>query len=139
MLLKFLAFGRKQTLHLFRSKFKVKKERKKERKKFLFIYTRIWAYFGLDVEVGYRLERRVKNTFVGVFTSDNHICPIYKREFYIHGSVHRDSTLIRPNKMQEYAGIYLLQNHSTCFGCPSHPSSGVHKTVTAASGTGHSI
>jgi hypothetical protein len=41
--------------------------------------------------------------------------------------------------MQKYAGIYLLQNHSTCFGCLSHPSSGVHKTVTAASGTGHSI
>jgi hypothetical protein len=41
--------------------------------------------------------------------------------------------------MQHYAGIYLLQNHSTCFGCPSHPLSGVHKTVTAASGTGHSI
>jgi len=41
--------------------------------------------------------------------------------------------------MQQYAGIYLLQNHSTCFGGPSHPSSGVHKTVTAASGTGHSI
>ena len=41
--------------------------------------------------------------------------------------------------MQQYAGIYLLQNHSTCFGCPSHPSSGVHKIVTAASGTGHGI
>jgi hypothetical protein len=41
--------------------------------------------------------------------------------------------------MQQYAGIYLLQNHSTCFGGPSHPSSGVHKTVTAASGTGHSV
>ena len=39
--------------------------------------------------------------------------------------------------MQQYAGIYLLQNYSTCFGCPSHQSSGVHKTVTAASGTGH--
>jgi hypothetical protein len=41
--------------------------------------------------------------------------------------------------MQQYAGINLLQNHSTCFGCPSHPSSGVHKIVTAVSGTGHSI
>jgi len=41
--------------------------------------------------------------------------------------------------MQQYAGIYLLQNHSTCFGCPLHPSSRVHKTVSAASGTGHSI
>ena len=39
--------------------------------------------------------------------------------------------------MQQYAGIYLLQNYSTCFGCPWHPSSGVHKTVTAASSTGH--
>jgi len=37
--------------------------------------------------------------------------------------------------MQQYAGIYLLQNYSTCLGCQSHPSSGVHKTVTAASGT----
>jgi len=39
--------------------------------------------------------------------------------------------------MQQYAGIYLLQNYPTCFGCPSLPSSVVHKTVTAASGTGH--
>ena len=60
-------------------------------------------------------------------------------EFYIHGSVHRNCILIRSNKMQQYAGIYFLQNHSTCFGCPSHPSSGAYKTVTAASGTGHSI
>ena len=59
-------------------------------------------------------------------------------EFYIHGCVHRNSILIRSNKMQQYAGIYLLQNHTTCFGCPSHPSSEVRKTVTAASGTGHS-
>jgi len=46
--------------------------------------------------------------------------------------------LIRSNKIQQYAGIYLLQKHSTCFGCPSHLSSGVHKTVTAASGSDHS-
>ena len=39
--------------------------------------------------------------------------------------------------MQQYAGIYLLQVYSTCFGRPSRPSSGVQKTVTAASGTGH--
>ena len=26
--------------------------------------------------------------------------------------------LIRSNKMQQYAGIYLLQIYSTCFGCP---------------------
>ena len=59
-------------------------------------------------------------------------------KFYIHDSVHRDSILIRSKKMQQYAGIYLLQIYSTCFGGPSQPSSGVHKTVTATSGTGHS-
>ena len=65
--------------------------------------------------------------------------PHKRFSFYIHDSVHCNSILIRSNKMQQYPGIYLLQNHSTCFGCPSHPSSGVHKTVTAVSGTGHSI
>jgi len=41
--------------------------------------------------------------------------------------------------MHQYAGIYLLQIFSKCFGCPSQPSSGilVHESVTAASGTGH--
>ena len=29
----------------------------------------------------------------------------------------------------------ILQVHSTCFGCQPHPTSGVHKTVTTASGT----
>jgi len=33
---------------------------------------------------------------------------------------------------------YML-NYSTCFGRTSHPSSGVHKTVVAASGTDHTI
>ena len=31
----------------------------------------------------------------------------------------------------------LLQDHSTCFGCCQHPSSGKHKTVATASDTGH--
>ena len=58
-------------------------------------------------------------------------------DFYIHGSVHLDSISIRSNETQQYPGVYLLPNYSTCFGCLSHPSSGVHQTVTAASGTGH--
>ena len=41
--------------------------------------------------------------------------------------------------MQHYTGIYLLQNYSTCFGRPSHPSSEVHKIVTAASGAGRTV
>ena len=49
--------------------------------------------------------------------------------------MHRNSKLKKSNKMQRYADIYLLLNYSTCFGRPSRPSSGVHKTVVAASGT----
>jgi len=41
--------------------------------------------------------------------------------------------------MQQYADIYLLMNYSACFGRPSRPSSGLHKTVVAASGTDHTI
>ena len=47
------------------------------------------------------------------------------------------NVLTKSNKTQQYAGIYLLQNYCKRFGCPSHPLSGVHKTVNAASGTGH--
>jgi len=40
--------------------------------------------------------------------------------------------------MQQYAVWFiLLQNHCTRFGCAPHPSSGVLKIVTAASGTSH--
>jgi len=60
-------------------------------------------------------------------------------EFYIRGSLHRNSRLKKSKEMQQYADIYLLINHSTCFGCPSHPSSGLNKIVTAASGTDHTI
>ena len=55
-------------------------------------------------------------------------------EFYIHGSVHRNSMLMKSNEMQQYADIYLLPHYSTCFGCPWHPPSGVRKTVISASG-----
>jgi hypothetical protein len=42
--------------------------------------------------------------------------------------------------MQLYAIYFiLLQNHSTYFGCQQHPSSGVYKTVTKASGADHNI
>ena len=35
--------------------------------------------------------------------------------------------------------IYLLLKYSASFGRPSRPTSGVHKTVVAASGTDHTI
>ena len=56
-------------------------------------------------------------------------------KFYICSSVHHNSRLKKSNKMQLYVDIYLLLNYSTCFGHPSHPPSGVQKTVVAASGT----
>jgi len=59
--------------------------------------------------------------------------------FYICGSVHRNSRLKKVNKMQQYADIYLLLNYCTCFGRPSRPSSGAHKTVVATSGTDRTI
>jgi hypothetical protein len=49
------------------------------------------------------------------------------------------SILITSNEIQLYAGVYLLQNYSTYFECPSYPSSGVHQIVTAASGTGFGV
>ena len=40
--------------------------------------------------------------------------------------------------MQHNGSLFIiLQVHSTCFWCQPHPSSGVHKTVTTASCTGH--
>ena len=55
----------------------------------------------------------------------NHIDPTV----YIM-NVQRDATI---------SSLYfiLLQDHSTCFGCLSHPSSGVHKTVVTTTGTSH--
>jgi len=63
----------------------------------------------------------------------------YRYIIYICSSVHRSSRLNKSNKIQQYADINLLLNYSTYFGRPYHPSSGVHKTVVAVSGTGHTI
>jgi hypothetical protein len=64
-------------------------------------------------------------------------CSLYHS--ILHHNKVEEIILIRSNEMQQYAGLYLLQNYSTCFGFLSHPSSGIHQTVTAASGTGHSV
>ena len=63
------------------------------------------------------------------------------RQFCVHGSVHHKSILIYVQRDATICSIYfiLLQNHSTCFGCRPHPSSGVHKTLTTATGTSHIV
>jgi len=53
-------------------------------------------------------------------------------------SVHRKSLLLLKNqKDAALSGLYLLRDHSTCFGCSLHPSSGVRKTVVTTTGTSH--
>jgi hypothetical protein len=59
--------------------------------------------------------------------------------FYIRGCVRRNSRLKKSNKTQQYADIYLLLNYTTCFGCTPRPSSGLNKTVVAASVTDRTI
>jgi len=59
---------------------------------------------------------------------------------YVHGSVHHKSTLMNVQRDATICSLYiLLQNHSTCFGCRTHSSSGVYKTVVTATGTSHMI
>ena len=60
---------------------------------------------------------------------------LYK--FHICSSVHRNSRLKK--KIQQDVTVYRYLFTAKCFGCPSHRSSGVHKTVVVASGTGHTI
>jgi len=56
--------------------------------------------------------------------------------FYVYGSVYRWSILIIVQRDATQSNLFIiLQVHSTCFGCQTHPSSGVHKTVTTASST----
>jgi hypothetical protein len=74
-------------------------------------------------------------------SGSSNIKPIFSllaHEFYVYGSVHRRSILIIVQRDATQSSLFIiLQVHSTCFGCQPHPSSGVHKTATTASGTGH--
>ena len=59
-------------------------------------------------------------------------------EFYVHGSAHRWSILIIVQRDATQSSLFIiLQVQSACFGCQTHPSSGVHKTVTTTCDTGH--
>ena len=61
--------------------------------------------------------------------------------FYVYGSVHRNifyETTNRGSYMQ--SNLFHCQVHSTCFGCFTHPSSGVQfLTVSTATGTNHTV
>ena len=54
----------------------------------------------------------------------------------IYGSLGVKRLIIVQGDATQSSLFIILQVQSTCFGCQSHPSSGVHKTVTTASGSG---
>ena len=58
-----------------------------------------------------------------------------RSEFYIYGSVHRESNLITVQQVATYSVYYISVGSSTCFGC-WHPSSGARTAVITAPGTG---
>jgi len=59
---------------------------------------------------------------------------------YVYGSVHCWFILIIVQRDATQSSLFIiLQVHSICFGCQPHPSSGVQKTVTTASGTSHAV
>jgi len=54
-------------------------------------------------------------------------CSQHNNVYTILITVQRDATK---------SSLFIIEQvHSTCFGCQPYPSSGVHKTVTTASGT----
>jgi hypothetical protein len=55
--------------------------------------------------------------------------------FYAYGSVHRWHMLTVQQDATQSSLFIILRVLSTCFGCLPQLSSGVHKTVTTASGT----
>jgi len=65
-------------------------------------------------------------------------CLINFREFLEHRRNYTEPILIIVQPDATQSSLFsILQVHSTCFGCQLRRSSGVHNTVTTASGTGH--
>ena len=67
--------------------------------------------------------------YIAAGTRSDTFVSFFKRTVFILITVHLDAT--------QSSLFIILQVNSTCFGCQPHPSLGVHKTVTTASGTGH--
>ena len=94
-----------------------------------------WFGFGFRSIIIYNFQYNEFYFHHCVYTMRAHKLHI---QLYVYGSVHRRSILIIVQRDATQSSLFIiLQVHSTCFGCQPHPSSGVHKTVTAASCTGH--
>ena len=106
----------------------------------IIIMTRAQSWTGLIYSLEQLQFTRRSNAHIRVefLTSSVQLRLLLKFPF-ISDNNNAISTLKKSNEMQQYADIYLLLNYSTCFGRPSRPSSGVHKSVVAYSGTDHTV
>ena len=97
-------------------------------------------YFGFRLFVSPH-QRRTFVSFLAERQMDEAWEPSKQQcSFYVYGYVHRWSVLIVVQRDATKSGLFIiLQVHCTCFGCQLHPSAGVHKSVTTASGTGHNF
>ena len=95
----------------------------------------------------YKLQEYLYNTALSselIYINDDQLTDDKERKknikdkFNVYGSVHHWSILIIVQWDATHSSLFIiLQVHCTCFGCQPHPSSGVHETVTTASGNGH--
>jgi len=82
----------------------------------------------------------VRNTDEISYCRCNEILHVNFRTFSVKYIIFRNilwfiSIIVQRDATQSSLFI-ILHVHSTCSGCQPYPSSGVHKTVTTASGTG---
>ena len=61
---------------------------------------------------------------------------VFLRTYFQIGYSRQHILIIIQRDATQSSLFIIMQVHSTCFGCQPHLSSGVHKTVTTASGTG---
>ena len=95
----------------------------------LVIINKVNYYFYEGIPLCFRTKRKIEQFLVSVEHNKYCCFPRKQKKCFILIIVQRDAT--------QSSLFIILQVRSTCFGCQPHPSSGVHRTVTTASGTGH--
>jgi len=68
-----------------------------------------------------------------------HIWEVAGLKFYIYGSVHDKYILTYIQQDVTLHSLFISGNCSACFGWYFHPSSGVHTTVSTASGICYTV
>ena len=86
-----------------------------------------WRFINLFLKDSMLDLRYCKRTNLFLFRNIYFFCSIFsnavggsqysKPNFYIHGSVHRESNLITVQKEVTYSAYFISVGSSTCFGC----------------------